>query len=556
MKKIVFTITVFLTFASLILTSCTADTDTSLVDSYKADAQEYVDEGDIDSAIKTLKKGIEKTGNESLEDMLDMLESLNKNKVSESDMENDTNHEDKEESTEDYSRYSGSWSYSDWFEDASFSLDIKGNKFDISGKYYFYDFINDTETVDATFSASSKITDGVARIDCTDSYGTPFSLKLTFTERQMTNKTLDYITCDCISYNGKTLAEIFGGDYKAEDYRASFYNEESRYIFETLETIALHCEDDYNTGYFSDGGSYTKGGNFVDFVLDGNNLTVHYTSVGSAPYNRIAEINRTVDLSTAISEEYTVEVPFDEDGWGNSGVLNIRFSAGNGGPMVYCSLSEMVYDPYALWSISTSNDPYDIYNPDIVEPELIMSDEERRTLNIFLSNFCETDFYKYNTYNNGITTEDEREMMYFAFEHIMINTPGKVQYLEGGVTAIHMDDVTRVLNRFLGKNVPALLPDMFYYQDGYFLTDAITHLQGQEMFAIATAMLKNNDGTINVKFELFRDSGMTDSDIYSMTLYEAENECGASYGNISAIIKEKTYNGQATYELVSYNIYW
>lgn len=182
-----------------------------------------------------------------------------------------------------------------------------------------------------------------------------------------------------------------------------------------------------------------------------------------------------------------------------------------------------------------------------------MSYEEAREINIFLSNLSEA---KYDP-TSGYFSQDEA-LIDFAFTHVYINSHSKVA-AEDGYMGISVADTDTILKRFFGKTVPHKTPDenkKWICRNNKFLA----HIAGGDSygdFSIATKVLLRQEGNYEVDFNVYNDPEIcggdviTDKTIYSLT----DKEAAAKYNLIGrgiAVLKPKTYNGEETYEIVSY----
>ena len=180
-----------------------------------------------------------------------------------------------------------------------------------------------------------------------------------------------------------------------------------------------------------------------------------------------------------------------------------------------------------------------------------MSKSERKKINIFLSNFSEAGFWYYDRYEYV----DYYELIKFAYFHNEINT-GKVKYTEDEV-GIAGETAAATVKKYLGVTLPLKTTydgygGVWEYKDGWFWTEPET--TGLHVcFSVAYDMVDNGDGTYTVYYDVFSvdDADKTPEKCYEYTVSEARKkysyECSGD-----AVVKEKTYNGDKTYELISY----
>lgn len=182
-----------------------------------------------------------------------------------------------------------------------------------------------------------------------------------------------------------------------------------------------------------------------------------------------------------------------------------------------------------------------------------MSSEDAREINLFLSNFSEAGYDP----TSGYFSRDEA-LIDFAFTHVYINSSSKVVY-EDDYMGISVTDTDTVLKRFFGKTVPHKTPDgnklWICSNDKFLIIAASGESYGD--FSIATKVRLRQEGNYEVDFNVYNDpeigggNVITDKTIYSLT----DSEAAAKYNLIGrgiAVLKPKTYNGEETYEIVSY----
>ncbi len=181
--------------------------------------------------------------------------------------------------------------------------------------------------------------------------------------------------------------------------------------------------------------------------------------------------------------------------------------------------------------------------------------DEKRALNIFLSNFAETGYLKGEMPYTG----DEGKID-FAFTHLLINAQSRLAAVPD-YDAVSAAEVDKVLEKYFGSSVPHKTPKdsrKWTYVDGNF----IARIPGGDSygdFAVATSMKKLQDGNFEVTFHIYSHPDayggniVNDPTLYSLT----DSDAAASYSRQAkgtAVIKEKVYNGKETYELVSYDV--
>ncbi len=179
-----------------------------------------------------------------------------------------------------------------------------------------------------------------------------------------------------------------------------------------------------------------------------------------------------------------------------------------------------------------------------------MTAAEKREVNLFLSNFSEA---SYGTYN----TEETADKLHFAFIHNVINNKNFKNYVSGSEYRISADLVDATLKRFFGRSIPhKSYPSINWrYEGGYFYTIAADG-DSVAYFTIAKNLVDNHNGTYTVQFDVFSAPGPhdpIDSSWYSLSHSQAISRFERLYSG-TAVVKPKTHNGSATYELVDYNV--
>lgn len=182
-----------------------------------------------------------------------------------------------------------------------------------------------------------------------------------------------------------------------------------------------------------------------------------------------------------------------------------------------------------------------------------MSSEEKREMNLFLSNFSEAFYNPVSGFYRG----DEAKID-FAFTHITINSSEKV-VAEDYYMGITAEDIDIVLNRFFGESIPHKTPEnskRWVYKNGKFLVPAASG-DSYGNFSIVTEVRVLKDGNYEALFNVYNDPEIvggdiiTDKTIYSLTDSEASDRY-VFVERGKAVLKPKTHNGKQTYELVHY----
>ena len=189
--------------------------------------------------------------------------------------------------------------------------------------------------------------------------------------------------------------------------------------------------------------------------------------------------------------------------------------------------------------------------------------EQRKNLNIFLSNFSEVFFRSFD--RNG--TIDEASLVDFAFLHNKINSFGRDRIESRQRNGeyyytISTADVDNCLDRFFGVGVPHQDFDYYnfhvYCEDGYYYFPAADG-ESYNNFTIASEVIRDG-GVLRVKFDVYGldletywyEDGI-DEKYYAMTAAEAaSNGLLEHRGSGEAVLENYTLDGSATYRLISY----
>ncbi len=178
-----------------------------------------------------------------------------------------------------------------------------------------------------------------------------------------------------------------------------------------------------------------------------------------------------------------------------------------------------------------------------------MTAAEKREVNLFLSNFSEVSYGIY-------VTEETANKLHFAFMHNVINNKNFKKYFSNSEYRISADLVDKTLNRFFGHSIERAEPagSEWRYENGYFYTAAADG-ESVSYFTVAKSLTDNHNGTYTVQFDVFSAPGPhdpIDSSWYSLSHAQAISRFERVYGG-TAVVKPKTHNGSATYEMVDYN---
>ena len=189
MKK--FTALLLLILIVFSLTACASDTKSNtneFVEIYKQKVTEFIESGDIDSAIKALEEGVTNTNADELKKMLEELK--NSKSTSSTDEKTATSKDQKVNSTSskvekfDISKYKGEWATSGFsWQKGGFHLEIavNGTLLDIACSS-----VSSTRVAEATvIGNTSMITNSVLTTGFGDSWNNQGIIKLKFEDKKI-----------------------------------------------------------------------------------------------------------------------------------------------------------------------------------------------------------------------------------------------------------------------------------------------------------------------------------------------------------------------------------
>ncbi len=188
-------------------------------------------------------------------------------------------------------------------------------------------------------------------------------------------------------------------------------------------------------------------------------------------------------------------------------------------------------------------------------------------INIFLSNFSEQSFL-----NMQLSTAPDDQLMKFVYIYCKINHPAAVA-AEGAFETVTLGTMNEYLNRFFGftrnpVNGASYLLDQwnsFTFHDGKFWFPAASG-ESYNKFTVVYEMMSNGDGTYTCSFQVFEvgleeywNTPGVDNAYYHLSNdqvsnYVWNNRVKPVQGG-TAIVRDYTYNGRATYQLLSYSVW-
>ncbi len=293
----------------------------------------------------------------------------------------------------------------------------------------------------------------------------------------------------------------------------------------------------------------TWGGEGAILVVTSTDMTYQF-SYSNEMGTRVAEIYQSYPI--AVVEDNKARVSF-EDSWGNKGILFITFSQD-----AVTVEQKVTESGGGLWGVV--DDVMTLVRVEETKAENLldsMDSEERRGVNIFLSNFSEANFA---SYGNGSLNQNE-QLLDFAFKHNKINVPGRIRQdmAQNGkwFDIIDVVNVDSTLIRYFGHTIPHQSYLNYDLNGDRYYTPATSGVP-VAYFTSASSMIDNGDGTYNVEFSVFFDDNNSSSTSLSHWYYytweEANANCQLIY-NGYAVLSEKLYDGAWAYEVENYTVY-
>lgn len=199
------------------------------------------------------------------------------------------------------------------------------------------------------------------------------------------------------------------------------------------------------------------------------------------------------------------------------------------------------------------SDPPTLNSSAIQEKEDIfpsMSNNEKKALNIFFSNFSEVNFGNFYS-----TNYDDANLINFGVLHNYINNNDLVEVQDSDYV-LQGEYVTKTIKKYFGLNIPNQSTDQYAYEgDNYFWPGAAGELFSN--FSQVTEFIKNDDGTFTASISIYS-AGLEyegDPKIYEPMNGTWDEQFTPEYiGSASATVKGVTLNGKQTYHLLEYTL--
>ena len=298
--------------------------------------------------------------------------------------------------------------------------------------------------------------------------------------------------------------------------------------------------------------SWEKGGMILEILPTDAGMSIKITYTQAAPMSRTAEV--VASVSATDIHDGAVSFRFDDDGWGNAGNVTLKLAD----PMI-CTVADLVASPVAQWGMYAGD--FELQRNDAADEQMtlknILSSENQRRINIFLSNFAEQNFNAYPA--------NDYALLKFAYRYSKINSPTLVEYKN---ESAYMDKnaVDDILMRFFDRTVtpsdnsmvfsnPENMNEHIFYGAGvYEFTASFGEFCGY--VAIADTMVDNGDGTYDVQFSIYSSQADSLNGYYDLTADQAVSDGSLQFcktGN--ATVKDYTRpNGVQAYQLLWYSV--
>ena len=117
-------------------------------------------------------------------------------------------------------------------------------------------------------------------------------------------------------------------------------NEELKAMLEELSKVDFSS---YIGTWAENGLCWDGGGLTLDVTVENDKMILACALTQAAPASRVAEIQKEINLADIVDS--SVEIPYDNDSWGNSGKLKITFAEN----AITCEFSDIVTDDLAQW---------------------------------------------------------------------------------------------------------------------------------------------------------------------------------------------------------------
>jgi len=193
-----------------------------------------------------------------------------------------------------------------------------------------------------------------------------------------------------------------------------------------------------------------------------------------------------------------------------------------------------------------------------------LSNEEKRKLNVFFSNFAEASFEEYDCDNISAET-----LIAFAFAHNRINRTSKEEYdmftspYFESIMGIRTEVMDKIIGKYFGVSVPhndTVSKNKFGRYDGWAFKDGYVYTCAADgafydYCAVATTLADMGDGTYLAEYDVYSTEldGM-DKKYYSYTPEQAQEDSALEFcGAYTAIIKPAVVDGKNTWQLLELN---
>ncbi|HHW74888.1 MAG TPA: zinc-ribbon domain-containing protein [Firmicutes bacterium] len=204
-----------------------------------------------------------------------------------------------------------------------------------------------------------------------------------------------------------------------------------------------------------------------------------------------------------------------------------------------------------------------------------LSDQEIRSLNIFLSNFSEANFQRYDA-NQKYTASNSLPLINFVHMHYHFNLHDQmVGVRKGGIqyTGVSLDKLSAKLNRFFYNlnSTPAFIESAVktsscgYLSDGKHLLWEMADGAQINYFSQAVSLVEKKDGTLKTQIVIYQlERRMNDGLIHGevphwvyqpCSGWSSTNKAGVTkVGAAAATLVRYEYLGKPSYQLVKYEL--
>ena len=122
--------------------------------------------------------------------------------------------------------------------------------------------------------------------------------------------------------------------------------EQSNETENVVNTSLNQSLTDYVGTWSNNGISFEKGGFILDISIEGKEMSFNFSCISSGPDSYTANLSENINLSNINND--IVTIAYEDDGWGNSGTVEITFS----GNYILVDFKKVVWDSMANWGFN------------------------------------------------------------------------------------------------------------------------------------------------------------------------------------------------------------